>query len=194
MTLVEAILGDSWPARLLVTLFVACVYGGAILLNNEILFPALEFDRYRYLLFVPAGLKLLVIMLFGWRGVIGAGLGRAAVTLNEFPNLPMVDGLVFGASVAIAMWTGLALASRLLRIGYPWPDLRWPHLLVIVVLASLFDAVAFNLAMVWIGHETLDPRLASDMVKGFAGRVVGAFAFMLLALDLKRRLLRTAAR
>jgi len=84
-------------------------------------------------------------------------------------------------------------STGLLRVGYPWPDLRWPHLLVIVVLASLFDAVAFNLAMVWIGHETLDPRLASDMVKGFAGRVVGAFAFMLLALDLKRRLLRTSA-
>lgn len=193
MSLASAILGDSWPARFLVTLSVACVYGGAILINNEILFPALEFDRYRYILFVPAGLKVLVMMLFGWRGVVGAALGRAAVTLNEFPGLPLLDGLLFGACVALAMWAGIVLATRLLHTAYPWHDLRWPHLLVIVGFACLFDAVAFNLALVWIGQEQLEAALAADMAMGFAGRVIGAFAFMLLALDLKRRLLRTSA-
>ena len=189
MTLADAILGGSWPARFLVTLTIACVYGGAILINNEILFPALEFDRYRYILFVPAGLKLLSIMLFGWRAVIGVGLGRAAVTLNEFPGIPLLSGLAFGGCVAVSTWAGIMLASRTLRITYPWHDLGWRHLLVIVLVSSLLDAVAFNLAMVWIGQEQLDPDLVSDMLLGFVGRVVGAFAFMALALELKRRLL-----
>jgi hypothetical protein len=70
--------GTSAVSRGTLVVTIACLYAGAVVVNNNLLFPWLEFDNFRNLLFLPAGLKLFLVMLFGWRAVAGIALGIAS--------------------------------------------------------------------------------------------------------------------
>jgi len=105
----NSILGTSPVARGTLVIMIACLYSGAVLLNNNLLFPWLEFDNFRNLLFLPAGLKLFLVMLFGWRAVAGIGLGIAAVALGELPQMPLSSALLLGAAAGLSTQLGLRL-------------------------------------------------------------------------------------
>jgi hypothetical protein len=181
------ILGESIVAKVTLTVTIACLYSGAVLFNNNLLFPWLEFDDFRNLLFLPAGLKLFLVMLFGWRAVLGLGLGIAAVALSEFPHISMSYGLLFGSASALSTKLGLELMSRLLRVGYPWTKLHWPSLCAIALVVGCLDATTIQWVMGALGVETFD-NFFVQTIKGCFGRVMGTFVFLAISLEVRRRL------
>lgn len=183
------ILGTSWVARGTLVVAIACLYAGAVLFNNNLLFPWLEFDNFRNLLFLPAGLKLFLVMLFGWRAVFGIGLGIAAVALSEVPHMTMHDALLLGAIAALSTQLVLQAMSRLLRVGYPWAHLSWPSLIAIALAVGCADAVAIQWSMAALGYETFD-GFFNETIKGVFGRVVGTFVFLAVSLEIRRHLSR----
>ena len=189
----EVLLGPTWASRLVLVLTVTCVYAGAILVNNELLFRAVELDRYRYLIFLPAGLKLLLVMLFGWRGVMGVALGIACSTLSEFSDLSLAQGLLFGATLALSTQLALRACSVLLRVDFPWDHLTWSSLLILVMTVGVFDAVAFQVAMSGIGHGGPGSEALIDIASNAASRIVGGFLFICCAVQLRQYLRRDSA-
>lgn len=183
-----AILGPSLAARLTLISAIACLYAGAVNINNSLLFPWLEFDDFRYLLFLPEGLKLFLVMLFGWRAVVGVLLGVTAVSLNEIPNLTLVHALVLGTAAALSTKFTLEISARLLGIGYPWTQLKWHSLCALAIAVGCIDALAIHAALYSMHLDNAD-NLLSDLLKGAFGRIAGSFVFLALSLEIRRRLL-----
>lgn len=184
----SAVLGPSWPARLTVIIAIACLYAGAVDINNSLLFPWLEYDNFRYLIFLPAGLKLFLVMLFNWRAVAGIMLGITAASLNEIPNLTLASAMLLGISAGLSTKITLGVCARLLGIGYPWSQLTWPSLCVLAIAVGSMDALAIHLSLYGLGLDSPD-NMVSDVLKGAFGRVAGTFIFLALSLDIRRRLL-----
>jgi len=185
--MITPLLGPSTVARTTLVVMVACIYAGAVLFNNNLLFPWLEFDHFRSLLFLPAGLKLFLVMLLGWRAVLGICLGLAAVALSEFPALSLLQALGFGGSVSLSTWLTLQLVSRLLGVGYPWSYLTWRSLSTIALVVGSMDAISLELVMVALGYETLD-HFTVETLQGAFGRVVGTFIFLAVSLKVRQHL------
>lgn len=181
------ILGANAVARSVLVVTIACLYAGAVLLNNNLLFPWLEFDNLRNLLFLPAGLKLFLVMLFGWRAVAGIALGISAVALSELPQMNMPSACALGTMAALSTQVALQLTSRLLRVGYPWMGLRWPSLSAMAVAVGCVDAVTLQCSLVLLGHETLD-YFWSDTLQAAWGRIAGAFIFLFISLEVRQHL------
>ena len=183
----SAILGRSWAARITLVAAIACLYAGAVNINNSLLFPWLEYDNYRYLLFLPAGLKLFLVMLFGWRAVAGILIGVAAVSLNEIPDLTLLHALLLGTAASLSTQLTLTATARLLGIGYPWNQLNWGKLTVLALAVGCMDALAIHMTLLGLGLDNAD-NLLSDVLQGAFGRVAGAFVFLALSLHIRRRL------
>lgn len=184
------ILGPTWFARTVLVVSIACLYAGAVQVNNNLLFHWLEFDHFRNLLFLPAGLKLFLVMLFGWRAVAGIALGIAAVALSEFPLMPMSSAFLLGAVAALSTQLTLRLMSRLLRVDYPWIQMSWPSLCAIALSVGCVDAIVIQWALTALGNETPDNNFLTDALQGAFGRVVGTFIFLAFSLEMRRRLSR----
>ena len=153
------------------------------------LFPWLEFDNFRNLLFLPAGLKLFLVMLFGWRAVAGIGLGIAAVALGELPQMPLSSALLLGAAAGLSTQLGLQAMARLLKVGYPWTQLGWGSLSAIALAVGCLDAVSLQGAMTVLGLESFD-NFFPETLKGVFGRIVGTFVFLAVSLEVRRHLSR----
>ena len=186
------LLGSSALARSTLVLGIACMYAGAVLINNNLLFPWLEFENFRSLLFLPAGLKLFLVMLMGWRAVLGIALGIMSVAVSEFPHMSTLHGLLLGAAAALSTQITLALCARVLRVGYPWTSLSWRALCVIALAVGLADATVVQGAMVGLGYEDID-EFWPEALQGAFGRVLGTFVFLAVSLEVRRHLLRESA-
>lgn len=182
------ILGSSWPARLTLIAAIACLYAGAVAINNSLLFPWLEYSNFQYLLFLPAGLKLLLVMLFNWRAVAGIAIAVTAASLNEIPYLTLSHAVVLGVSAGLSTQITLSICARMLGIGYPWSQLTWLSLCTLAIVVGSVDALVVQLTMNGLGLDTLDDMF-SDVLKGMFGRVAGTFIFLAVSLDIRRRLL-----
>ena len=183
------LLGSSALARTTLVLGIACVYAGAVLVNNNLLFPWLERENFRSLLFLPAGLKLFLVMVLGWRAVLGIALGIMTVMLSEFPHMSTLHGLLLGAFAALSTQITLILCARVLRVGYPWATLSWPALCLMALAVGVVDASVVQGAMVWLGYEDIEEYWA-EALQGAFGRVLGTFVFLAVSLEVRRHLLR----
>ena len=186
------LLGSSALARSTLVLGIACMYAGAVLINNNLLFPWLEFENFRSLLFLPAGLKLFLVMLMGWRAVLGIALGIMSVAVSEFPHMSTLHGLLLGVAAALSTQITLALCARVLRVGYPWTSLSWRALCVIALAVGVADAWVVQGAMVGLGYEDID-EFWPEALQGAFGRVLGTFVFLAVSLEVRRHLLRESA-
>lgn len=115
------VLGDGPVARGVLVITIACLYAGAVSINNNLIFSWLEFDDFRNLMFLPAGLKLFLVMLFGWRAVAGIAVGIAATALAEFPHVSMASALLLGGGCCpvhpIGVGTDVQAAQCGLSVG-----------------------------------------------------------------------------
>ena len=186
------LLGSSVLARGSLVLGIACMYAGAVLINNNLLFPWLELENFRSLLFLPAGLKLFLVMLLGWRAVLGIALGIMSVALSEFPHMSPLHGLLLGGIAALSTQLTLKLSAGALRVGYPWTSLSWPALCAMALAVGVVDATAVQGAMAWLGYENFED-FWSEALQGAFGRVLGTFVFLAVSLEVRRQLLRESA-
>lgn len=174
------IFGSSWAAKITLVLAIACIYAGAIQLNNKLFFPWTEFDEFRYLIYIPAGIKLLLMMLFGWRAVVGISLGIATVVLGEFSNMSYLSACTFGTVSSVVPYLGLIALSKILKISYPWNGLNFKTIAIISIVIGSIEALTQHFLLTFNGVEPLS-HLIKDTLPSVFGRVMGTYLFMGLA-------------
>ncbi|MGV0960252.1 MAG: hypothetical protein ACOYB1_10490 [Limnohabitans sp.] len=187
------IFGPSWAAKTTLILVIACVYAGAVQLNNKLFFPWAEFDEFRYLIYIPAGIKLLLMMLFGWRAVIGISLGIATVVLGEFANMSYLSACTFGVVSGVVPYLGLIALSKISKISYPWNGLNFKTITIISIGIGSIEAVTLHLLLTFNGVEPLS-HLIEDTLPSVFGRVLGTYLFMGLAVWVRNEIAKDNAR
>ncbi len=173
----QLLFGQSWTSRALLVLSIACLYAGAIVINNQLLFGWSRFDDLQYLIFVPAGLKLLLVMLFGLRAVAGIAIGITATTLDALDQLPLLSACIIGIASSISTYIGLTLVATWRRLSYPWNGLSLGDLSLLALVVGSLDALVSDLMLVMVEREAASHVLAELPYAAF-GRIVGSFLFM----------------
>jgi hypothetical protein len=79
---------------------------------NELLMPYVSYAQGVALLFLPAGIKLVMIMVAGWRGAMGCGLALWWISASIWPELDAAWLMAYAALSAGLTW---AVVSALLR-------------------------------------------------------------------------------
>jgi hypothetical protein len=185
----QVILGSSFPARFTLVSLLTVAYAGAVLINNNLLFPWAADSVYRHWIFLPAGLQLLFVMLFGWRGVLGLTFGAAAEYLSHPLGLNIPSALFVAGIDAISVWLGIEFYSVATGNRYPWAHISWKSVPVLSLVTAVLSAVGVFFAMMAAGIETSQHALR-DIALFSLGDFVGASLFFVLVLLIRRELVK----
>lgn len=160
----------------------------AIYVNNQMLFPRPEEDEFDRWVFVPAGLRMLLVMLFGWRAAVGTALGSIPWMFDVLPGVGLATIAVSAGISGLMPWISVQLFSGATGVRHPWHDLVWWHLPAIAALSAFANSLALNSQFLMLGREP--PReLAANLLSMMIGDFLGALV-LLLALVAVVRLLR----
>lgn len=159
----------------------ALLWVSFVALNNHMLFNWMSVTNFRHLVFVPAGLKLVMVMALGARASLGIALGTMTYVHSDIPALSPAQALALAMTYAGAPLLVLAVFSRVTGIAKPWLGLSAWHLALIAVAVAVVSSLAFNgLLAGWdviAGTEVLGASVAMA-----GGDVAGSFLLFSAAL------------
>lgn len=146
---------------------------------NDLLFQWLDYSYGVSWLFLPSGLRLALVLVFGGQGAIGVILGSLCIALEDGkqPMEALLTALVSGLAPWMARWISL----RYLDLRVDLSNLRLPILLKTAVLFALVSAVSHQLLFVSLGLSEGFVSSTSVMVIGdLAGTLVMLYGVKLL--------------
>ena len=156
------------------------------------LMPGLDYEMGVALIFLPAGIRTLAVLVFGFRGAVGVFCGCIFSTLEYMGHLPALDAsilLVICAISAFSAYLMMQLVCWWQKIGSDLDELQFSDVLLVVFSQGLLSATlhqlvfarmhlegAYNNPSVW---DTF--RLWAAMA---TGDIVGSMVFMLSGIAL----------
>ena len=161
-------------ARFVLISLIACVYAGCVMISNHFLFFWAGDEPYRYWLYPPAGLRLLLIMLLGFPAVIGIGIASATIYIS--PIVPEITGhsfaLILGFTESLSVYYALRFYGTIAGVQYPWTGLSWRHIPVIAVLCSTATAFFSNAVRIILNLGNVS-SLDRDITLNIIGDIFG---------------------
>ena len=177
----------SWASGPLIVAGSALLWVVVRHLNNDVLFAWAEVAEYRHWVFVPAGVKLVLAMVFGWRGALGVALGISTYLQGALPMLHMGQIAMLAGVLGFAPLLATRIFSRLTGLTRPWFGIQGYHLPLLVLLSACLCALSFKGLLVAFGVEGWEgapARIATMMVGDF----LGAGLFMVAVVGMRRLL------
>lgn len=146
---------------------------------NDLFFAKLAYSAYAHWIFLPAALRILIVLLLGGKGAIGLMLGAFLTHPLEHPeDLPYEIAL--SISSALSPLAAVAICQRIFKITRDLSGLRGSHIVALSVVSALANSALLNVIMFAAGRHQGDGMLAMTI---FVGDVLGA-ALLLLAIAL----------
>ncbi len=181
------ILQPDWRARLTLIFLVACFYSGVVLINNELLFFWAKDASYRYWFYPPAGVRLALVLLLGWPGLVGYFIAALAIASSEL--IPEIGGFTNGLLVALgralSLWFAISVYGWFTGIKTPWRGLTWQHVPFLALFVSVVGSIVAHLIKAFIGVETLD-AFARNVALNVLGDTLGSIVVLLIIIRLRR--------
>jgi hypothetical protein len=176
----------------------AIVVSGAIALTwltvfkvNMWLFSHLALTEYIHWIFLPAGFRLIAVLLFGLRGALGLMLG-AYLTLSGGSTDDLSHEILLSVSSGLAPLLAVMFCQRLFTIRNDLAGLNAWHVIVLSVSCAVTNSVVLS-SLLW----AIDTQQADfiAIMAIFVGDVIGAavvIGAIALILDSALRLIRRA--
>jgi len=174
-----------WFAAGVAVLYVLTVWFNRSVIQAQDLFTGVS------LFFLPAGVKLMALLIGRHWGALGLLLSNFAMSLLEWQGVPW-SWLLFMSLVWVGVtWAVVETMLRLLRLPADLGGLRFTHFVAIDAVASILHAFVFNGLLLQLAL-----RAETDFLSAVWGMALGdflgsgAFALMLVgAVHLLRRVL-----
>lgn len=144
---------------------------------NSWLFSSLDYAAGISLVYFPAGVRLVIVLVFGVWGAIGIALSNPLLFIDVFGQQPVGELLL---NAVIAGFVPLLVARScqwLLGIGTSLENLRPAHLPLLALAVSIVTPLAFNIMFIAYG---LKP--ASELLANVSAMAFGDFLGCLIAL------------
>lgn len=171
----------------LLTVFSAVAYG-ALFILNDLLFASLAFSEGVAWIFLPSGLRLLLVVVFAGAGAVGISLASIAISLSWFFGDDPLTAVVAGLISGLAPWLARRVSFSLLRVR---EDLAGLHGGALLKMTALFALVSSTLHQVWYvarGHSPGFPQGVFAMAVGdFLGALIVLYAARLVVRMFARR-------
>ncbi len=153
---------------------------------------ALDYATGVALIFLPAGIRTLAVLIFGFRGAAGVFLGCNLTTLLYFGDLPVLNlwlVLSISAISAFSAYVMMQLVCRWKKIGANLDELTFNDVLSIVITQGLLSASLHQLifAHLPLDGAYVDPTAIETFMLWAAmaaGDIVGSMLLMLSAIAL----------
>jgi integral membrane sensor domain MASE1 len=182
-------MSSEWRARVALVFLVACFYAGVVIINNSLLFSWAGDDAasYRYWIYPPAGVRLALILLLGWPGVLGYFIAvLALIASGVFPELDSLeDALVIAAGRALSIWAALLAYGSITGVETPWERLTSRHLPALALFVSVWSAAVACLLKVWLGVELLED-FARNVSLTVLGDTLGTIIVLAILIRLRK--------
>jgi hypothetical protein len=150
---------------------------------NKILSPALAVNEYVSWIFLPAAVRILAVMQFGWRGVAGLFIG-AMLTNSPIAGIDLPHVLAISLLSALGPMIAVAFCVRLFKVSSDIRQLDGLNLYAFATAGAFFNATSHCLYF-WLR----DPSVVSlsNFFPMFLGDMVGtAIVFCLISIVWKR--------
>jgi hypothetical protein len=155
-------------------------------LNNNLLFAWLSDAPFRHWVYLPAGFRLIAIMLFGWLGVAGIAIGQTAAWLTRgIEGINLFDATVLGTARALSIWFGLWLYAAITKVRSPWSNLSWTHVPFLITFVCVLSAFISELSLHWVGLGNPDQLVRNTLLSAI-GATLGSLVVVILVLWLRR--------
>jgi integral membrane sensor domain MASE1 len=182
-------MSSEWRARVALVFLVACFYVGVVIINNSLLFSWAGDDAasYRYWIYPPAGVRLALILLLGWPGVLGYFIAvLALIASGVFPELDSLeDALVIAAGRALSIWAALLVYGIIKGVKTPWERLTSRHLPALALFVSALSAAVACLLKIWLGVELLED-FARNVSLTVLGDTLGTIIVLAILIRLRK--------
>ncbi len=139
---------------------------------NQYLDPWFLYGQGISLLFLPAGVKHVSILLAGRWGALGSFLGLLILVPSFWPELHLGMALLYVSASTLATLAGIVMSMRLLSIEADLSNLKLMHLPVIDLFTTLLHAVLTNSFFVLAGLKKItdwDHNTLAMMVGDYLG-------------------------
>ena len=159
---------------LLIIVTTAIVWIIFVFLNNYYLFWWVAAESWAHLIYFPAGLKLVIVMLFGIRGAFGIFIGAIYTFADAFPFLPLGNRVVTAGFYAAAPLVVCRVFQGFTGKHYPWTDLRFLDIINLSVGSSLLSSLVIFICVIAFSSQ---PSSVFHVLTLFFGDLIGIFVF-----------------
>ncbi len=145
---------------------------------NALLFSSLEYSAGVHWIFLPSGLRLVFVLLFGPWGAIGIAL---ATVINDYlyqfgGDLTALAGA--GVIAGVAPWLAGLICADLLELDVELENLTGATLLKVALLFALISPVLHQL---WFTLSGLTENFINSTTVMFTGDLLGSLAVLYAA-------------
>lgn len=135
---------------------------------NDALFSNLEHHRGAHWIFLPAGLRLLSILLLGSSGALGIFLGSLLVAINMGQATPLgmvVESLISAAAPLLTYYLALRYGLSV--------NLKNLNATSLFFLATIFAATSALMHSIWYASQGVAESFTASFVAMFVGNLLG---------------------
>lgn len=171
----------------LLAVLAGLAYYLAFLLNTS-LGSAILYDNWIALIFIPAGIKhLFILVARGW-GALGCFVGLLAPSLQYWSHTPIYQVVLYSGLSTLSSWLGLMLGMRWIGVRRDLQNLRFLHLPVLDLVTTAVHGFVVSLYFIAVGMTT--DHLLGSALAFMLGDYTGSFLVLTclwLALTWMRR-------
>ena len=161
--------------QMLLVLVSGVAYWGAYRLNTLTDDWSL-YDQGINLIFFPAGIKHLAILLArGW-GALGCGLALFWLSFEFWQEATLPQLLGYSMVSTLASWLGVMLGLRLLQVQGNLANLRFWHLPVMDLITTAIHGFVVNAFFISVGMKS--DRLVANALAMMFGDYLGSFIML----------------
>ncbi len=131
------------------------------------------------LVFIPAGVKMLCLLVGGVPAIVGLFLASLYLNLVLWANLSLAASLYF-AMIAVGTYAAVVyLIRRLFQIRPDLSNLNYLHIILLCVIASFSNGFGHNLVYLTQGVTAPDELISKSTAMAF-GDFLGCFLIVML--------------
>lgn len=164
---------DELPVRVILVL-VSAVSWAAFAYVNSVAFDFVKEAPGVHLVYLPAGVRLLMLLLFGVWGAIGIAIAHPFAVLTQYSPADtaflITDSVISGFGGLLV----LASAQRLFGVSPNLEGLRTKHLPLLSLMMAVAMPFMFNAELIVFGRRAFS-EAASDFLAMLLGDFLGCF-------------------
>ena len=135
-----------------------------------------------YFIYLPAGIKVLSVLIFGWLAAVGIGLAVFIRLLMFQPEQPWYAWFMVAAVGSVVLVLAVNLTLRGLGVARDLHNLKYRDVVTLALFASLAHGFSYTYAIFAIHNYTFDNFMQESMIivmGGFFGNmlVIGVLTF-----------------
>ena len=145
-------------------------------------FPQLKSGPITYYIFLPAGLKLLTILIFRWRGLVGVALGTFTRLMFTDPTQSMISWFLVAFSANLAIYVVVECGLKLFKVDRDLSNINYYQVVVLATLASILNGSVFAFAVSSLTTSQMSGGLFHSSFVTIMGNFAGNALFVCTAL------------